>query len=54
MGLTGVIANHVHGVSATDPLSYAVGALLMALFAVLACYLPARRAARTDAMLVLR
>jgi len=44
----------LHGVSANDPLTYVlVGALLM-LVTLLACYLPARRAAQVDPLVALR
>jgi putative ABC transport system permease protein len=36
------------GVSATDPLTFTAIPLLLALVAMLACYVPARRAATID------
>jgi putative ABC transport system permease protein len=52
--LTRVMSGLLFGVGATDPLTFASVALLLSLIALLACYLPARRAARIDPLLALR
>ncbi len=54
LALTRVMQSELHGVTATDPLSYLLAATVLALAAAIACYLPARRAARTDPATVLR
>ena len=52
--LTRVMRGLLFGVSATDPATFAAVAGMLAMAALLASYLPARRAARLDPAAVLR
>ncbi|HTX38201.1 MAG TPA: ABC transporter permease [Bryobacteraceae bacterium] len=54
LGLTRLIANQLFGVTPQDPLTFGAVAILLALVALLACHLPARRAVRVDPMVALR
>jgi putative ABC transport system permease protein len=52
--LTRVMSQLLFGVQPTDPLTFMVIALLLTGVSLLACYIPARRAAKTDPMIALR
>jgi len=52
--LTRIMSSLLFGVRAVDPLTFAVVPLLLGAVALLACYIPARRATRTDPMIALR
>jgi ABC-type antimicrobial peptide transport system permease subunit len=49
-----LLQNQLYGVGANDVLTFSVVSLAMAIVAILACYVPARRASRVDPMVALR
>jgi ABC-type antimicrobial peptide transport system permease subunit len=53
-GVTRIMATLLFGVTATDPVTYFGLAFLLSLIALLACYIPARRATKVNPVTALR
>jgi len=54
LGVTRVISSLLFGITATDAVTFAAAPAILLLVAVLACWIPAHRAARIDPMIALR
>jgi ABC-type antimicrobial peptide transport system permease subunit len=54
LGVTRWMASSLYGIKPYDPISFAAGAILAATVALLASYVPARRATKVDPIIALR
>jgi ABC-type antimicrobial peptide transport system permease subunit len=54
LALTRLMSGFLYGVQPSDPLTFILVACVLGVVALIACYIPARRAIRVDAIVALR
>jgi len=54
LGLTRFMRSLLYEVDVTDPVTFIAGSLFLVVTALIACWLPARRAAKIEPMVALR